>query len=144
MATPKRRIYSLEEKLQVLDLLEKMSESSLPKSEIARTLGIPLTTLLNWIKNQDDIRMKAIQASDISTLQKPSRVLFGKYPQLEQVLLNWYQQALANDFLISVPILKEKALNIAIQLGIYDFTPDARWVHRFNLRHNIVLTKQEA
>ena len=61
-----------------------------------------------------------------------------KFSDVNELLLEWFKSARSKNIHISGPLMKEKALEIAAQIGISDFNASNGWLDRFRVRNNIV------
>lgn len=73
----------------------------------------------------------------------PRRVRAAKYGNIEQLLWLWYRNARASNIPLSGELLREKALDLAAQIGVKDFLCSDGWLTRFKLRHRISLATGE-
>ncbi|CAG8848334.1 487_t:CDS:1, partial [Racocetra persica] len=62
------------------------------------------------------------------------------YPQLEEILAQWFDLALENYLTITVLILQEKAKQVAATLKIQNFAASDSWLQGFKKRYHIVCT----
>lgn len=75
-----------------------------------------------------------------------SRLRFGNWPDVEKLVLLWYQQMQASGGLPSNEELGEKAKSIFMQLPRYrdepapEFSPG--WIHRFKKRYGLLIRRQ--
>ncbi|XP_049267194.1 tigger transposable element-derived protein 6-like [Rhipicephalus sanguineus] len=58
--------------------------------------------------------------------------------KLEEVLLTWFREVTAAGVNVDGKVIREKADNIALSLGIEDFQASGGWLHRFKERHGLV------
>jgi hypothetical protein len=68
---------TITEKLEVIREVDKNERS---KNEIVQAYGIPLSTLLTYLKNQDSTEQKTLQGGDIS---KRMRIREAKHGDME-------------------------------------------------------------
>ncbi|ETV90093.1 hypothetical protein H310_15074 [Aphanomyces invadans] len=59
-----------------------------------------------------------------------------KFPELESKLATWVDAAYASNVCITRPNLNQKALRLAAQLGISQFSASQGWLFEFQWRHN--------
>ena len=60
-----------------------------------------------------------------------------KYGRINNLLWQWFSQARAKNILLSGPILQEKAIAFALELGIDDFKGSNGWLSHWKAQHNI-------
>lgn len=58
--------------------------------------------------------------------------------KVEEVLLTWFHEVTAAGINVDGKVLREKADNIALSLGIENFQASGGWLHRFKERHGLV------
>lgn len=69
---------------------------------------------------------------------KRQKVKHGKYEDLENVLLEWYQQARSLNKPINVGVITERSMEMAARLNITEFSGSTGWLDGFRSRHGIV------
>lgn len=137
-STVKRKlnVKSIEDKYQAI--LEVEKSSTRPKSEIARSFGVPANTLSTWIKNAAKIK-EAYQQSSFAPERKRMRT--ANYEDVEHALLKWFTSVRDQNVPISGPMLTAKAEEFASRLNHPDFKCSNGWLDRFKERHNITFKK---
>ena len=120
----KRKTLSLAEKKKIFEDFEK---SNVSKACFAKEHGIPRTTLNNILSSQAIVEING----------KRKRKRLSPYEKIEEALLEWIKCARAQNVPISCLVLKEKALQIAAELGENDFMASNGWIQRFKLRHDL-------
>lgn len=104
------------------------------KSEVAKSLGVPRSTLNNWLKNQDKI-ISAVDQAVFSTERK--RMRSALHSNIDECLLRWFRETRAHNLPINGLLLSTKSEEFAAQLGIADFKCSDGWLERFKARHAI-------
>jgi hypothetical protein len=123
-----RKIFSLEEKLKILQDVEKhMTHISLSKQ-----LGISVSTLNTIVKDQKIIEENANQCRQMVTKQK------SRFEKLEDILKEWFENARLSNLPVSGGVLWEKAMHIAKGLHTDNLSASNGWTDRFKQRHNLV------
>ena len=126
----KRKILTLAEKIKVIEL-EKSGASS---RQIALELSVGKTQILNIIKR------KAEYLSDFennaSPDQKRRRYITGN-EEINTLCWEWFKDATARRIIVNGPLLQEKALKFASDLGVDSFKASNGWLESFRQRHNI-------
>ncbi|XP_045496574.1 tigger transposable element-derived protein 4-like [Colias croceus] len=132
MTTIKRKALSIQEKIKILNVFDKKSQTK-NQTQLAAELQLPVSTLRTILKNREEIKEKY----RLGGVQRKKQKV-GKFDKLEKVLVEWFHQARALKLPISGPIICEKARKIAECLQIADFNASNGWIDRFKNRHGIV------
>lgn len=103
----KRKHRSCNDKLNILKQYDNRCPGERQK-EVADKLSLPKTTLFDIIKKREEIEANAVQSGSRRIKFKVS-----KFDELENILLEWFQEARTNNFQVNGPIVTEKALEIA-------------------------------
>lgn len=141
MALPvKRRALSLHDKMKILKYFDKKSENY-KKSQIAEELDIPISTLSTILKNRRDTEDKCKNLSSRALRRKKNKM--GKFTELENILVDWIYSMNSQNIQTNGPAIKKRALEIASDLDITDFTGSCGWLGRFKKRHEISLKHTE-
>lgn len=127
----KRRTFSLAEKLDIIKHVD--SNPGKTRAAIARDLEIPVTTLNLIVSSREKI---INECSTHSSTVKKIRV--GKNEEVNEKLLEWFRQVRSQNVPVNGTILREKATEIALRLGVDDFSPSNGWIDRFKKRTGIV------
>lgn len=77
-------------------------------------LHIPQSTLSNWLKDEDNIRAKALASSDPTA----KRIRSTAHPDVEAALRFWTLQAIGRGMTINGDTLRTKARDFADSFGI--------------------------
>lgn len=127
----KRRSLSFNEKKEIIDTFKK---ANLSKAKFAKFYGIPRTTLNNILSNEASMEY-------FTGNRKRKRQRVSTYEKLEEDLLNWIEITRSQNVHVSTIMLKEKALQIAKELGQPNFTACNGWIQRFKTRNCISFAK---
>ena len=125
---------AFEEKFKAL----KDVGSGIKKSAVAHNLGIPLSTLSTWLKNHDKIEA-AVLEDGLNEVRKRRRN--SQFEDVEEALLNWFQDARKNNLPINGPLLTKKAEQLAEKLEVDDFKCSVGWLNHFKARYGILFRK---
>lgn len=129
----KRKALSVIDKLNILKSYDEKSGTKNQK-EIAAELDLPdASTLRTILTNRKKIEDSAVMGGC-----KQQKIKHGKFEQLEEILLDWFNQARALNLPVNGNIVTEKAHEIAKRLNIDNFTGSGGWIDRFKTRHGIV------
>ena len=104
------------------------------KSEVAKSLGVPRTTLNNWLKDQDKI-LRAVDQALFSSQRKRMRTAL--HSDIDECLLRWFREARAQNIPINDGLLAAKGEDFAKPLGIVDFKCSESWIEHFKAHHAI-------
>lgn len=130
----KRKRFSIKEKISILNEVDKNIGS---RKCLADRLGITTSTLSTIIKNRKEVEECYANCGEKSAFARKS-IKTGTYLDVEEKLLSWFTTARGNNIPVSGPLLQEKALEIAKELEMNDFTASVGWLDRFKKRHNVV------
>lgn len=121
--TTKRKIStkSLQDKYEALKKIDR----GIPKKDIAVEFKVSRNTLSlsMWVKKKEKI-VKAFESGNRPTTQKLKAI---GYENLEKALYKWFVKMREEGVPLSGPVLKEKAVKYAIELGIEDFKASNDW-----------------
>lgn len=137
MSRSSKAVRTLEERLKIIEEVEKCPGEK--RVDIAKRLGLPPSTLNTIVGNKDELRQQANKFGSVSKKRKTARE--SKFKELEDVLFKWYQQMRASNVPLDGSLVKEKAKQIALRLGIEDFAASNGWISRFKDRHGLVYKK---
>lgn len=129
----KRKALSISDKLNILKKYDEGLAEKKKQKDIANELGIPPSTLRTLLKNRHEIEQSSLLGGS-----KRQKLKHGKYEELENILLEWFQQARSLNYPINGGIITEKAMEIAARLNLTEFSGSTGWLDRFRSRHSIV------
>lgn len=129
----KRKALSISDKLNILKIYDEGLTEKKKQKDIANELGIPPSTLRTLLKNRHEIVQSGFLGGS-----KRQKVKHGKYEELENILLEWFQQARSLNYPMNGGVITEKAMEIATRLNITKFSGSTGWLDRFRRRHGIV------
>ncbi|XP_046348430.1 uncharacterized protein LOC124129002 isoform X2 [Haliotis rufescens] len=132
----KNNVRTIETKYFALLEVDKGEKS---KSQIAREVGIPSSTLSSWIKDSDRVKTAYLDSDFVPTRK---RMRSAKYEDVDSALYQWYRNAVMVGIPLSGPVLLEKAREIASHRGYTDFLGSFGWLERFKGRHGISLSRK--
>ena len=129
-----RRPLTLEQRVFALKLLS----SGLSARKTAAALGVGRSQIQETLKRRDEI-MADWQSDNVNPERKRKSRKTGN-EEINSMCLKWYQEAVANGYTVSGPLLQQKALELAVQLGIPSFKASNGWLESFRKRHMIAAT----
>lgn len=109
-------------------------ESGSKKKDVAKTFGIPQSTLSTILKNKERVLQSRLHANR-------KRFRDGEFPGLEDCLVKFLGECRAQNIPVGGSMLKEKAISFAEKLGIKSFNASEGWLTNFKRRQNIVFKK---
>jgi hypothetical protein len=128
----RRQAISVETKLKFLRAYDQRGTGTI--RDVAKGLNIPSSTLATIVSHREAIEEQA--QSGCSLKRKTSRR--PKFEDLEEFLLEFFNECRQNNIPVSGPVLLHKAEEIALKLGIdADFKASKGWLDKFKKRHNI-------
>lgn len=137
----KRKLVShtIDFKLKLIAAVDKKDHS---KSEICKEFNIANSTLSTFLRDRQKIEAAA-SSSTFQLQRKRMRVCCEKdrgREKIEEGLFVWFKQARASGLPVSGPIICEKAVSLAEELGV-DFMPNTGWLARFKERKGITFRR---
>uniref|UniRef100_A0A2I3HU94 Tigger transposable element derived 6 n=1 Tax=Nomascus leucogenys TaxID=61853 RepID=A0A2I3HU94_NOMLE len=128
----KRRQFSLEEKMKVLEAVD----SGKKKGDVAKEFGITPSTVSTFLKDHTKFEEKVREAS-MGPQRK--RMRSALYDDIDKAVFAWFQEIHAKTILVTGSVIWKKALNLANVLGYDNFQASVGWLNRFRDRHGIAL-----
>lgn len=138
METRKRRVLSINEKIELIRLTEVASKKD--KKAIAAKFKIPVHSLNTIYASREKFFEKYTKGNFGNMNLK--RLRPSNYPDIEKSLFEWYMKNHVNGH-ISGLALREKALQLAKTFGHENFSASYGWIERFKCRHNLKFRKNE-
>ena len=131
-----RRPLTLEQRVFALKLLS----TGLSARKTAAAMGVGRSQIQEIFKHRDEI-MADWQSDNVNPDRKRKSRKTGN-EEINTMCLKWYHEAVANGYSVSGPVLQQKALELAVQLGIPSFKASNGWLESFRKRHMIVTAGQ--
>lgn len=128
-----RNELSLESKIAFLDKIKYEPHKN--TRWLSQITGLTKSTIARILKNENALREE--WASQIGRKGTSRRRRFSKYPDIDIKLNQWYTIAIQPGKKISEKIIKDKAEEIAKELGYKEFTANSGWLWRWKQRNNI-------
>ena len=107
----------------------KELEKGTTLKDVAAQFGVPISTLSTWKKNKEKI-IEQYNGGQLSKRVKPE-----KYEHVNKSVYKWLLMLRSENIPISGPMLKEKALEFAKELGIESFQASEGWLSRWKDRY---------
>ena len=128
-----RKSLTIAEKVKILDKVHDIKPRPTIR-ELSITLGVSKTTLVNLLQKEDQIRIEFLQSNPNSTIK---RKRFGKNPEIEIALKEWFETVAEKGTKVTGPMLREKAETFAKELNYPDFKVTDGWLSRWKARNGI-------
>ncbi|XP_053406646.1 tigger transposable element-derived protein 4-like [Mercenaria mercenaria] len=127
----KRNFLTLEKRVEVI----RLSESGKSGRAIAEQVGVGRTQIHGILKRKREI-MDEFENNVNMEYKRPRRAT--TYEDINDLCLKWFNDATGRRINVSGPLLKERALKYAQDLGVNDFKASNGWLESFLKRNNIV------
>ncbi|CAM1304467.1 TIGD4 (predicted) [Pycnogonum litorale] len=126
-----KRQISLEDKKKIIDAITNGEK----QVSVCKRLNLPKSTVNTIVKRKAEV-LNAYEDDENS--RKNKRMRKAAYPELEEALQKWMQQARASNLPITGPLLKAKAAYFSMKMGHDDFDFSNGWLDRFKKRKGVV------
>lgn len=123
---------TLEKKMEIILDFESGSYS---KSVLATKHGVPKSSLTRILHDKEKLRT-AFETSRFGPQRK--RLRHGDHEGLEKCLVLWLRRARSQNIPVNGPLIRAKAEEFVLQLGITDFLCSEGWLTRFKERNGLV------
>lgn len=130
----KRKFLTLDDRVKVI----KLSEAGKSSRSIADEIGVGRTQIQNIVKRKREI-LDEHEKNHNSAAKRFRRTT--TFEDVNELLLNWFHDATSRQINVSGPLLKQKALGFAAELGLSEFKASNGWLESFLKRYNIVFKK---
>ena len=130
MATAKRKVLTLEQRIEAI----KLMDAGKPAYKVVEEFGVGKTQIQNLRKRK--VEVLADYEQNIPGSTKRRRHLTGN-ENINELCLEWFKDAVSRRINVTGPLLKEKALKFASELGNTTFKASNGWLECFLSRNNI-------
>ena len=127
-----RKDLTLKDKINLIDESEKLPKVT--QKELSVKFGIGTTTVSDILKRKEFYRK---QFKEDASSKRQRFISESKFGDLNETVFKWFQQARSKNIPISGPIIQEKALQFARELGYNDFKASSGWLDSWKSRFNI-------
>ncbi|XP_037931315.1 uncharacterized protein LOC119666109 [Teleopsis dalmanni] len=117
-----------------MEIINVFENEKLSAREIVKRFNIGKTQAAEINKNKATIRSR--WESGVNVHQKRS-FLKEAGSEIDKMCFDWFAKARIQKIPLSGPIVKAKAIEIAIKLGISNFNASNGWLNRWRLRNNV-------
>jgi hypothetical protein len=104
----------------------KKIERGIPKKDVAAEYNVPRNTLSTWLKNKE----KIVNAFESGNNRSTQKLKSSSYENLDKAVYKWFVKVRDEGLPVNGPILKEKAIKYAEELGIENFKASNGWFER--------------
>lgn len=131
MSCGKRKRLTIAQKMEIIKFVEAQH---IGVRAVAEKFNIGKTQVSDIIKNKVYLSQTFVEQGSENSKRK-----FPKSDGeiIDTVIFQWYLHARVNNLSISGPVLKEKALELASEVGLNDFKASNGWLQKFKERHQI-------
>ena len=67
----------------------------------------------------------------------------ASFPEINKTVWEWFQEARSRDELLTRAVVRQKALEIATQLGYKKFCASSTWLDKWSKQHDVKLTPEK-
>ncbi|XP_066436400.1 tigger transposable element-derived protein 6-like [Eleutherodactylus coqui] len=126
-------------KLCILTLRDRISvikenEAGRSQRDLAKEFNCSKTQIQATLANREHY----LRQWQENVNENSKRRRWQPFEDVNKAVLDWLYHARSEHFPISGPMLQEKALQIASQLGLHHFHASNGWLNKFRTRHNII------
>lgn len=121
---------SLEQRISVI----RESEKGKSQRQLASEFNCGKSQIQNTIAN----RVRYVKEWEENANKNSKKRRWQPFEDVNNAVLEWFNRARAKGLPISGPMVQEKALKFASDLGIPNFNASNGWLDRFRVRHGIV------
>ena len=127
----RRKSLSIAQKVEIIRVVETGGQR---KSDVAARFGIARSTLSTILKVKEKV-MADYERSNTRSDRK--RIRLSQFDDLERAVYQWFVSVRARDIPVTGPMIQQKAMEYARELGHVQFTASSGWLQNFKDRHNI-------
>ena len=133
-----RKPLTLEQRVIALKLLS----SGMSTMKTAASMGVGRSQIQQIIKRREEIMSDWLSKSVNPHRKRRNRKTGNE--EINMMCLKWYEDAVTSGYTVTGPLLQQKALDLAVQLGIPSFKASNGWLESFRRRHMIPTTTGHA
>ena len=131
MASKKRKVLTLDERVKAIKLVESGKSSR----KVAEDFGVGRTQIQETLKRKREI-MEDYENNLNPTSKRPKRE--SNFEQVNELILKWIKDANSRRISVSGPLVQQRALKFAEELGLNDFKASSGWLEKLLKRNNII------
>lgn len=133
--TPHRNVLSLDDKIRAV----KLHDGGKSCNKIAKELGCGATQIKRLMKRKRDIMDEYENNSPMCKKRLTMKKTGNE--EINRLVYEFFSNCSGRHINITGPMIQEKALQIAQELGVENFKASNGWLESFKKRHNIHATK---
>lgn len=118
-------------------LIEEFEKSGMSKNAFSKKYNIPRSSFSDILASKAKLYDSLLSFNG----SKRKRLRNSIFKDIEEELLKWIMEAKAKNMPLSGIIIKEKAFEIAKELGNHEFSGSNGWLERFKDRHGLSFKK---
>ena len=130
-STPTRKCLTLREKINVIKTQEKCKS---PVRKLALQFGVGKSQISDVLRRKRELQ--DMYESNCSGDRKRTRVT-SPYDELNSALYEWFCGLRSNNVPVSGPLIANKALILAAEMGLNDFKASSGWLSNWKKAYNI-------
>ena len=116
------------------DVPKHKDKSGCGSRRLAEKFFVGKTQILSILKNRDNI-LREFETNELSSKQRSGRKTGNE--EINKLIWEWFKDMSRRKLPISGPMLQEKALQFAKDLGNTEFRASNGWLETFCMRNNI-------
>lgn len=117
---------------QKIDLIEE-NKINKNQTSLASKFKCSRSTVQNILKRKAEL----VDAYDNHAPGDRKRTKICKFDDVDTKVWQWFMSARSANLAISGPLIQEKAITVANELGLTDFKASNGWLEKFRKRHNV-------
>ena len=117
-----------------VNLIKEAESTKMTRQQLGEKFGIGKTTVTDIIKKKDQY-LKQFEENAVGSRQRVKTTT--KFEDVSALVWTWFQQARAKNIPVSGPMVQEKALAIATDIGVYDFKASNGWLDSWRSRYAV-------
>ncbi|EDW90061.1 tigger transposable element-derived protein 6 [Drosophila teissieri] len=128
-----RTLLTLEEKMEVIRSQER---NKLTVRDLAKRFNIGKTQAADILKHKQSIK-EGLLTGELKMNQMRRNPLSQRGAQIDEMCFDWFSRVRSENIPISGEMVREKAKQIAVELGYSNFSASSGWLEKWRKRHNI-------
>ncbi|XP_017054024.1 tigger transposable element-derived protein 6 [Drosophila ficusphila] len=128
-----RKLLTLEEKMEVIQVQE---HNKLTVRDLAKRFNIGKTQAADILKQKEVIR-EGLKSGELKMNQMRRHPLSQQGAHIDELIFDWFSGARSENILVTGEMVREKAKQIADEVGYVDFSASSGWLQKWRKRHNI-------
>lgn len=130
MAPKKYKTVTIANKAKAIQMVETGEKI---KTDIAKEFDVPLSTLSTWLKHKDSILANVPKFSEARKRAREPKCL-----AVDKAVTMWFTSCRDNDIPLDGPMIRAKAEQFAVSLGVENFKASQGWFMKWKERNDVV------